>query len=74
MTAPWWTTADDAELRVLVQEFVDGVHQHRERCNICRQGGPWCQTLREALELIGDWRERRSAHSFAIVMRKAESA
>jgi hypothetical protein len=72
VTAPWWTAADDAELTVLVQEFVDGEIEHRERCAICSQGGPWCKPLQEALETIIDWRERRSAHSFAIAMRRLE--
>ena len=67
--APWWTDADDAELLVLVQEFVEGAYEHRSRCAICSQGGPWCKQLRDALEVIIDWRDRRSAHSFAIAMR-----
>lgn len=73
MTAPWWTAADDAELTVLAREFVDGEIEHRERCEVCLQGGPWCKPLQEALEVIIDWRERRSAHSFAAAMRARQN-
>jgi hypothetical protein len=67
--SPWWTAADDAELAVLVREFVDGVFDHRDACSICSQRGPWCRPLVEALEVIIDWRQRRSLHSYAAAMR-----
>jgi len=70
MTAPpWWSHADRAELRLLIDEFCDGEREHRQRCPICMKGGPWCQPLTDALEIVLDWRERRLARSFAIALR-----
>jgi hypothetical protein len=69
VTAPWWTAADDAEFHVLIEELVDGIHLHRERCSICCQGDAWCRPLQEALEEVVHWRGRRLSHSYAIAMR-----
>jgi hypothetical protein len=68
MTPPWWTAADQAELDVLIGELVDLEFEHREHCQQCRAGEP-CRAKREAIETVVDWRERRSARSFAVAMR-----
>ncbi len=67
--APWWTDADAAELRVLIEELIDGVYLHRERCSICCEGAAWCQPLREAFEEVVHWRGRRLSASYAAAMR-----
>jgi hypothetical protein len=46
------TPADEAELDVLLWEFVGGVFDHRYRCSVCRQGGPWCPALEKALAIV----------------------
>jgi hypothetical protein len=69
---PWWTAADDAELDLLVHEFVKAAFRHREACATCRAGGPWCQPLREAFEAALDWRDGRSFRSKAAWLRLRE--
>jgi hypothetical protein len=49
---PWWTAADEAELDLLVHDFVKAAFRHREACAICSAGGPWCGPLREAFEAV----------------------
>jgi hypothetical protein len=70
---PYWTAADDAELMVLVQELVDGIYEHNERCSICSRGEAWCAHVREAFDVVLDWIERRRAASFAPVMRMVQN-
>lgn len=65
----YWTPADDAELAVLVYEFVNGVCEHRDRCGVCSAGDDWCGPLRDALEVIIDWRRGRILHNKARVLR-----
>jgi hypothetical protein len=67
--APWWTAADDAELAVLVRDLVELAFLHRERCDECRSEGRSCAVVREAIEVVLEWRERRSARSFAVALR-----
>jgi hypothetical protein len=69
VTPPWWTDADAAELRVLIEELVDGVYLHRERCAVCCEGAAWCRPLQEALEVVVHWRGRRLSASYAAAMR-----
>jgi hypothetical protein len=74
MRAPWWTAADQGELEVLLSEWVDGAFAHRDRCAACVEqervyGQQWCDALRDSLEIVLDWRERRSLHSYAAGMR-----
>ena len=35
MTSVWWTSADAAELDVLLHELARGFVEHRERCDAC---------------------------------------
>lgn len=65
---PWVTGADRAELALLVREFVDGAFEHRPTCEACLAGDP-CSALRDAIEIVLDWRNRRSSRSFAVAMR-----
>jgi len=69
VSAPWWTDADAAELRVLLEELADGVYEHREHCATCCQGAAWCRPLREAFEEVVHWRGRRLSASYAAAMR-----
>lgn len=66
---PWWTSADEAELELLVCELVEYYFAHRSRCSACveekaRSGLP-CEPLREALGAVVEWAECRHAHSKA---------
>jgi hypothetical protein len=68
----WWTSADEAELDLLVHEFVKAVYEHREGCSICRAGGPWCPPLAHAFQGVLDWREGRVLHSKAAYLRELQ--
>jgi hypothetical protein len=70
---PYWTAADDAELMVLVQELVDGIYEHNEKCSVCSLGEVWCSHVREAFDVVQDWIERRRAASFAAGMRDLQN-
>jgi hypothetical protein len=74
--APWWTSADTAELDVLIYEFVRLVWEHRrESCAVCLAGS-WCKTYRaetkRALDEILDWIQARSLRSRAEWLRARE--
>jgi hypothetical protein len=71
---PWWTEADQAELNILIHAFVDAEGQHRERCETCSVGGPWCTSLREAFEAVLEWRTGRHLRSKAAWLRAREQA
>lgn len=68
-TADWWTLADEAELELLVHEFVNGWYEHRICCRVCSRGGRWCSHLCDALEVILEWRRGRILHNKAIRLR-----
>jgi hypothetical protein len=60
----FWTDADEAELAVLTNAFVDGVWEHREKCSVCsvgwgRPGWDWCEHVAGALDEILDWQRAR---------------
>jgi hypothetical protein len=61
----WWTDADQAELECLLRELVDGVFEHRERCERCLAGYPPCPHVGRAIEVVLDWREARELFSKA---------
>ena len=64
---PWWSEADQAELELLVREFVLVARVHAERCLRC--GPTWCATLRKAFQAVMDWREIRILRSRAAFYR-----
>jgi hypothetical protein len=70
---PYWTDADDAELMVLVHEFLGGIFEHNERCSVCTKGEAWCAHVREAFNVVLDWLECRRAASFAAAMRARQN-
>jgi hypothetical protein len=72
--APWWTAADDAEQLVLAFEFTKAAYAHRDRCAVCSEGGPWCDSLRSALDAVLEWREGRKLRSKAQWLRVRERA
>jgi hypothetical protein len=69
---PFWTAADNAELDVLVDVFVRGALDHRERCRVCASGGPWCLELREAFQIVVDWQRTRRRQSLAVWLRSRQ--
>lgn len=76
--APWWTAADNAELDLLVREFVDALFSHDQRCPQCiaQLAGTSpnrCKEFGEVVTAIVEWRELRSAASFAIAMRRLQN-
>jgi hypothetical protein len=69
---PWWTPADQAELDLLVFEFVHAAFRHREACSVCLTGGPWCLPLRDAWDGLIGWRDGRVLRSKAGWLRARE--
>jgi hypothetical protein len=69
---PWWTAADEAELDVIVHEFVTNAFRHRDGCPTCHTGGPWCRSLREAFDVVVEWRDGRVLRSKAAWLRERE--
>jgi hypothetical protein len=70
----WWTPADSAELDVLVDALLDAVYMHREQCKICATGGPWCDALRDCLQIVQEWRRSRDRLSKAEHLRVKAAA
>ncbi len=72
---PWWTTADQAELDLLIACLIKGVHWHLERCPVAEarrlEGYPfWCQHLSGAVQEVIEWRDLREAYSRAVWLRR----
>ena len=77
MTPPWWTPADAAELDLLWREFLLALESHDRRCAECiaYQAGEStlrCDEFGEVVTAIVEWRELRSAASFAAGMRRMQ--
>jgi len=68
----WWTDADAGELDVLVWEFTGAVEAHWPTCAEC-QAGPWCTTLRDALEVVLAWKRGREFLSRAAWLREQQT-
>jgi hypothetical protein len=67
---PWWTPADRAELDAFTRLMVDAVYGHREAgCEVCAAGYPPCPVVREAIERVVEWRDRRALLSRAAWLR-----
>ena len=75
-TPPWWTEADEAELAALTWELIDGIFEHRETCSRCiahatrETGSLPCPNVRNAIEVVADWRYRRELLSRALWLRR----
>ena len=74
MNSLWWTEADEAELAVLLDEFLKHVRIHRDACSVCRTGGPYCASLDEAFDVLLEWRRGRELRSKAQWLRAREMA
>jgi hypothetical protein len=70
----YWTTADAAELDVLVHDLVDTIAVHHDRCAECAQGLGWCGPLREAAEQVIAWRDWRILQTRARTLRVEQLA
>lgn len=61
--APWWTPADSAELDELTWAMVNAVYDHSEAgCSVCtqrRETGIGCPFVKETIEDVVEWRDRR---------------
>lgn len=66
--APFWTPAM-AELDLLVAEFVRVYWLHRERCQACVPGQPWCPPLQDAWAAVEEFRDGRIRRSRAVYLR-----
>ena len=64
-TAEGWTTADAAELDVLIYELARGYLEHRANCASCAAEYPPCAHVRRAIESVLEWREARELMSRA---------
>ncbi len=75
---PFWTKADDAELDLLVLEFVDIVALHHDRCPHCighlDDGYPWCRPLRQLWSGIVDWMRHRRLESESVWLRRLQTS
>jgi hypothetical protein len=62
---PWWSPKDEADLEVVVAALTDTYFEHRERCAACaeerRLTGLPCTALRQEIERVASWAERRHA-------------
>jgi hypothetical protein len=67
------TDADDAESDVLLDALITGVYDHRERCAVCSQGGPWCSNLVDAFQILMVFRRTRQLRSLAAYLRARET-
>jgi hypothetical protein len=65
---PYWSPADQAELDLLVAEFVRVYWLHRGRCSTCVPGG-WCDPLRDGFAAVTEWRDLRILQSRAAYAR-----
>jgi hypothetical protein len=74
LAQPWWTEADQAELVVMSHELVETVWTHREACETCLAGYPPCPKVAAALEVVIDWRARRTLASKAAWLRRLQDA
>lgn len=70
---PWWTDADDAELDVLVDAFLQGLWRHKPACAAC-DTGQLCASSVAALEVVLSWRRSRVLRSQAAWLRAQEAA
>jgi hypothetical protein len=70
--APWWTTADESELEVLVNALVRAGFAHRS-CTWCRELNAWCKPMREAAEAVFEWVDARWLLSRAQYLRALEN-
>jgi hypothetical protein len=73
---PYWTTADQAELDVLVHELVRVAFVHRETCETCRgeRGVYHCDGIGEATAAVIEWRDGRVLRSKAAWLRMRQQA
>ena len=71
--AEWWTEADAAEWKVLANELVQGVLEHREHCSVC-QPGAVCSGMARAWEISGNWLRSRGLLSRAEHLRRLQKA
>jgi hypothetical protein len=70
---PWWTSADEAELDLLVHELVRVAFLHRDRCATCNRDR-WCDALRDATAALLEWRAGRVLRSKAAWLRIRQQA
>ena len=78
IATPYWTDADQAELDVLIWEFITRAERHRG-CPDCERneeiyGHAWCEQLSAGLEVVLDWRRSRSLRSRATWLRAQQDA
>jgi hypothetical protein len=68
----WWTAADQADLDLLIFEFVKVAALHHERCSTCKAGAGWCPALSGACEELVEWRDGRMLASRATYLRSGQ--
>jgi len=58
-TEQWWTEADLAELDLVCWELVGAMRAHEENCLDCQLDAYGCATVRDLLDSVVEWRDRR---------------
>jgi hypothetical protein len=73
MSAPWWTSADRAEVAALKRVLVSEVYAHHERgCQYCEAGDP-CPAVQAGIQAAVEFVELRATVSFAQTARNRQS-
>jgi hypothetical protein len=70
----FWTSADAAELDLLVGELVDTIAFHRDHCPVCSAASQWCDPLRGCFDEIVAWRDWRVRQTRARALRVKQEA
>ncbi len=75
MTPPWWTAADQAELDLLLTEFLFAVESHDGWCGQCRDPDAVtrCDQFGEVVMAVCGYVELRSLTSYAQGMRQMQA-
>jgi len=58
-TQQWWTEADRAELDLVCWELVKAMEAHEANCFECLANPYGCDTVRDLLDAVIEWRDRR---------------
>jgi hypothetical protein len=68
-----WTRADQAELDIILWEFLDALYLHRDLCAACYRLNRWCRPLDDAWTAVEVWLYRRRLLSKAQWLRDEET-
>lgn len=70
---PWWTDADQAELDMLLWEFLGAAWRHKLDCSSCVSENRFCGPLSTAWDAIEEWLASRRLKSKAEWLRARQT-